>query len=1200
MPWQSEAELTAFIKRNLPQKEETTTQDKSEDIGNQGTLQHCLDDACSHDPGLVLLASGVDELGPHLSLLFLQVVRSFVQASSPKLTVVLTGEVNFQDLVHGPGSAFENCAQQIFVQGYDKDEFAEVARIRGGAANLAPTPSDIDHLFELTGGQQHLLSPLLSAWQDFNLNYTPNRDPINAKKTFFGQSDASQAHGLDLLQHAEYLIGQYPDEWARLENLIKGESPVAGFNRPGPLEFAGLAVRDADGRLRFCSPLVAQSVRRYFHDRRRGDWHAHVGRWTEALNAYERIEPALRLRPSGPDDRAVTWELIRNYGSYLYSLASLPAQKAPQQRLRLRVAFQRGLQLLLGVHSVSFWRRRDVRWHSIAPMDYPVPSLADAVTKFLPLRIPPVEVPSPLGWVSLSSPHDEEFMMAFIASERDDQPEALVISEAGTGHVLTRERKNLVRELGNVFLRAYEHLSSVARTITSAEQRRKFEEVAATALSGIDSQKTPVEILRAAGATLKPLGYKRLLFSLVDPTGSRIVGEVDISSNPAIDLAKETDYLVDRPDSDIQAWVVHHRQSKRVAEPLKEPGVNTKVVEAANIGPFALVPLLGQNGEALGTLHIEREDGSLPTREEVDDFMSFGRRLSIAIERSERVSLYQPALQMLRDPVMIVDPLNRIRFANSAAHEEFGVREGWQEKREAVTTRHIFNGEADELVLQLIATAHDMKQQSIRYLPNIGKRKRRMAVLAQPIEVESGGLANRGKSGVLLHFRDHHYQWTGYDVLNRLNEEITLTDYVNRLLELPKALGHRWARLWLCRATAGDQSLPESSGTCVLVGTKSYHADDPELDSLFLKGDEVRLIDGESTCAVSTNAVMIRKIVNSPDAPDEMHHGHPVRKFCNSLVSTRFKLRADDLWIDLPLVGTAGTMIGLISMDLGADFRSPYLEDLRQLAQIIASRLSVLIEKQWTSIATSERVIARVSHNISTRFASVRFIVSRLRRYARRHPDAHCLVDDLARLANRSLGAVQNIQKAFTVPPVKRKDICLRWWLNQTVERLGRRDQVIVKKGAEITAHFDPQHLEICLTELLQNCSDFARNNVASQITIDVGVREEQQRLVWITVADNGCGIPKAKRKIVFDDFYSYRPLGHPSTGLGLATAKRMMEAHGGTIEAGGFAVEDGDDPESAGAVFFLTWPDGEASINDETTDSLTVSNSTLSPPSTL
>ena len=65
-----------------------------------------------------------------------------------------------------------------------------------------------------------------------------------------------------------------------------------------------------------------------------------------------------------------------------------------------------------------------------------------------------------------------------------------------------------------------------------------------------------------------------------------------------------------------------------------------------------------------------------------------------------------------------------------------------------------------------------------------------------------------------------------------------------------------------------------------------------------------------------------------------------------------------------------------------------------------------------------------------------------------------------------------------------------------------------------------------------------------------------------IEVSDSGPGIPEADREAVFEPYRTTKPGGN---GLGLATTRRIVEAHGGRVEA--LAAPEG------GALFRITLP---------------------------
>jgi len=111
----------------------------------------------------------------------------------------------------------------------------------------------------------------------------------------------------------------------------------------------------------------------------------------------------------------------------------------------------------------------------------------------------------------------------------------------------------------------------------------------------------------------------------------------------------------------------------------------------------------------------------------------------------------------------------------------------------------------------------------------------------------------------------------------------------------------------------------------------------------------------------------------------------------------------------------------------------------------------------------------------------------------------------------------------------------------------------------------DATRIAQVVTNLLTNAVHYNRTGGE----IRVATRTEAGGAI-LTVADTGRGIPAADLPHVFERFYradKSRTGGH--AGLGLAIAKSIVEAHGGTIEVASV--------ENAGTTFTVSLPGSAA-----------------------
>jgi PAS domain S-box-containing protein len=94
----------------------------------------------------------------------------------------------------------------------------------------------------------------------------------------------------------------------------------------------------------------------------------------------------------------------------------------------------------------------------------------------------------------------------------------------------------------------------------------------------------------------------------------------------------------------------------------------------------------------------------------------------------------------------------------------------------------------------------------------------------------------------------------------------------------------------------------------------------------------------------------------------------------------------------------------------------------------------------------------------------------------------------------------------------------------------------------------DAARLMQIISNLLNNAAKFTRDG--GRITLSVRRADEQ---VVVGIADNGVGIPAHMLERVFDMFTQVEGAGeraHDGLGIGLALVKRLVEMHGGDIEA--------------------------------------------------
>jgi two-component system sensor histidine kinase HydH len=206
-------------------------------------------------------------------------------------------------------------------------------------------------------------------------------------------------------------------------------------------------------------------------------------------------------------------------------------------------------------------------------------------------------------------------------------------------------------------------------------------------------------------------------------------------------------------------------------------------------------------------------------------------------------------------------------------------------------------------------------------------------------------------------------------------------------------------------------------------------------------------------------------------------------------------------------------------------------------------------ERRLASLGEMSAVLA---HEIKNPLASLKgnaqLLVAMLPDGDKRHSKAERVVDEAVRLEHLTqdlLAFVRTgeLQRTQADPVAIVRDA------------VGDRSEVVIDvRGAPAVWSLDAPRFREVIVNLVDNAVA-----AGPPVTVAVGI---VGGALAIDVADRGPGIPEADRDRIFEPFHTSKTQG---TGLGLAVARRVVEAHGGTIVVGSAAT--------GGALFRVTVP---------------------------
>jgi signal transduction histidine kinase len=239
--------------------------------------------------------------------------------------------------------------------------------------------------------------------------------------------------------------------------------------------------------------------------------------------------------------------------------------------------------------------------------------------------------------------------------------------------------------------------------------------------------------------------------------------------------------------------------------------------------------------------------------------------------------------------------------------------------------------------------------------------------------------------------------------------------------------------------------------------------------------------------------------------------------------------------------------------------RKDELQFIREQTETVVERLRRTgseLQQARADILRSERLAAigglatGVAHEMRNPLTSVKLLLQ----HAGSNPGDAVLPQTKLRLILDEIGRMEGTIQGlldFSRPPTLQ---CVRHDIRDTLKRAmnlveGKAAAARVQlypdlKNDPVTVDGDPQQLHQVFVNLLINGIEAMPNG--GLLCVEVDVIESKSR-VRVRIEDNGAGIPIDILPMLFEPFATSKERG---TGLGLAISRRIVEEHGGAIEA--------------------------------------------------
>jgi PAS domain S-box-containing protein len=217
--------------------------------------------------------------------------------------------------------------------------------------------------------------------------------------------------------------------------------------------------------------------------------------------------------------------------------------------------------------------------------------------------------------------------------------------------------------------------------------------------------------------------------------------------------------------------------------------------------------------------------------------------------------------------------------------------------------------------------------------------------------------------------------------------------------------------------------------------------------------------------------------------------------------------------------------------------------------------------REQASLARLGKMAAIVAHEVRNPLAGIRGAVQIIgRRIPAESPEAAIAKEIVTRIDTLNNIVEDLLLFARPKPPVL-TPVSLTGVIEETLPLFHAdpktADVTVDLDVPELTTMADAEQLKLVLVNLLLNAAQAMQGRGRILVTGRAAGAWHELRII-----DQGPGIAADAREYLFEPFFTTK---HKGTGLGLATARRILEGHGGTIEL--------ECPEGGGTIAVIRLP---------------------------